>query len=604
MMVEAMNTNKRLITKEMSSIILIVCLGMIVYYNSLFCSFHFDDTASITDNFAIRNLSNLQGIWNFWPCRFISYLSFAFNYHFNRLDVWGYHLFNLGVHLVTAVLVWWLVLLTLSTPVMKDNKIVSQAHLVALLVGLIFISHPIQTEAITYIVQRAASMAAMFYIAALCFYVKARLLQDATLNGVIARNEVTKQSFEEIASSPMAPRNDTAQIIFYICALLTAILAMFTKETAITLPLMILLYEVSFLKTDKIFNWKRVTPFLLTIFIIPLTMLLTKSVNFHEMRRVTEGAPGISSAHYFLTQFRVLVTYIRLLFLPLNQNFDYEYSISKSLFELSTLVSFLFLTSILFFARRMFSRYRLISFSILWFVLTLTPESSVIPIKDVIFEHRLYLPMAGFSIFLVSGAYYFFGKNFFKVMIVTLTLIVAGYSFLTYQRNKIWKNEITLWEDGVSKSPHKARPYASRGAAYYEQGNFALSLADSDKAIALDPNLADAYYNRGLVEYRQGKFLQALSDWNKTIKLNHLYEDAYNNRGMVYDHQGKLAQAVSDYNKAIQINPNHAEAYINRGLVYYELKKYDQAWKDVRQAEALGAAVNSKFINLLIKHHE
>ena len=167
------------------------------------------------------------------------------------------------------------------------------------------------------------------------------------------------------------------------------------------------------------------------------------------MRRVTEGAPGISSAHYFLTQFRVLVTYIRLLFLPLNQNFDYEYSISKSLFELSTLVSFLFLTSILFFARRMFSRYRLISFSILWFVLTLTPESSVIPIKDVIFEHRLYLPMAGFSIFLVSGTYYFFGKNFFKVMIVTLTLIVAGYSFLTYQRNKIWKNEITLWEDGV-----------------------------------------------------------------------------------------------------------------------------------------------------------
>src|SRR5208283_2829206 len=116
-----------------------------------------------------------QNIWNFLPRRFILYLSLALNYHFSALDVCGYHLFNLGVHLVTAILVWWLTLLTLSTPVMKKEKIAQHADTLALLAGLVFVAHPIQTEAVTYIVQRAAAMAGLFYLASLSLYVKSRL---------------------------------------------------------------------------------------------------------------------------------------------------------------------------------------------------------------------------------------------------------------------------------------------------------------------------------------------------------------------------------------------------------------------------------------------
>ena len=154
-------------------------------------------------------------------------------------------------------------------------------------------------------------------------------------------------------------------------------------------------------------------PFLLTLFIIPVTMLFThnQSIDSHEMHSAIEGSADISSMHYLLTQFRVMVTYIRLLFLPLNQNLDYDYPISKSLFELPALISFLFLITILFFAKRLFSKYRLVSFSIFWFFLTLLPESSLFPIKDVIFEHRLYLPLVGYSMFLVSGVYYLFRKE-------------------------------------------------------------------------------------------------------------------------------------------------------------------------------------------------
>ena len=156
-------------------------------------------------------------------------------------------------------------------------------------------------------------------------------------------------------------------------------------------------------------------PFLLTLLIIPLTMLFTESVISQEIQRIMrQGPAGISPMHYFLTQFRVMVTYIRLVFLPLNQNLDYDYPVFKSIFEFPVLISFIFLATILFFAKRLFSKYRLISFSIFWFFLTLLPESSFLPIKDVIFEHRLYLPLVGYSIFLVSGVYYLFGKNTIK----------------------------------------------------------------------------------------------------------------------------------------------------------------------------------------------
>ena len=123
------------------------------------------------------------------------------------------------------------------------------------------------------------------------------------------------------------------------------------------------------------------------------------------------GSMGISPMHYLLTQFRVMVTYIRLVFLPVNQNLDYDYPIFKSIFEFPVLISFLFLIFILFSAKRLFSKYRLVSFSIFWFFLTLLPESSLFPIHDVIFEHRLYLPLVGYSMFLVSSVYYLLGKN-------------------------------------------------------------------------------------------------------------------------------------------------------------------------------------------------
>ena len=579
------------------------------------------------------------------PRRFITYLSIAFNYHFHGLNVFGYHLFNLAVHLLSAFLVWWLALLTFSTPMMKEQKIARHANLIALFAGLIFVAHPIQTEAVTFIVQRAASMATMFYLASLCFYIKSRTVKiPSPPRGGLPRQ---RRGLE---------RGDYKKHIFYyICSLLTAVLAMFTKETAITLPLMILLYEFCFLKTKKNFNWGYLSPFLLTILIIPVTMYFTESAKAQLQRGVLPDAPpGISSMHYLFTQFRVLVSYIRMVFLPLNQNLDYDYPISKSILEIPTLISFLFLIGILVWAKYFFSKYRLVSFSIFWFFLTLLPESSFLAIRDVIFEHRLYLPMVGYCLFLVSGLYYLLMRHSdpersegeeskgalrsfasLRKTIVILVVIVAVYSILTYQRNKVWQTEFSLWDDAALKAPHKARPYYNRGLIYYQQNKFTQAIADYTKAIEIDSRLEEAYYNRGIAYAKQSDLNQAVSDYNKAININfnkaEAYinrglifakqnklreaffdftkaieidpksEVAYNNLGIIYAYQGYFAQALANYARAIELNPQYAETYWNRAVTFYHLKKYDEAWRNVHKAKKLGFVLNLLFINDLKK---
>jgi protein O-mannosyl-transferase len=526
------------------SIILILALGLIVYSNTFRASFQLDDITSIINNSHIRNIGDLANIWNFLPRRFLLYLSLALNYHFHQLDVFGYHLVNLTIHLITALLVWWLVRLTFLTPVMRESKIAAQADLLALFAGLIFVSHPVQTEAVTYIVQRAASLATLFYVAALCFYARARLLEE-----------------EKPPSGQWK--------IYYAVSLLSVIAAMFTKETAITLPLMVLWYEISFLRRKDGLNWPRLIPFLLTLLIIPAAMFMTESKEALKLRGVFPEKPvGITSAQYLLTQFRVMITYLRLVFVPVNQNLDYDQRIFQSVLQWPVFLSFLSLAAIIAAAQRLFFKYRLVSFAILWFFLALLPESSILPIKDVIFEHRLYLPLVGFSLFLVSSAFYLLGTRRFKAMIAVFSMIVLTNAFLTYERNRVWQDNVTLWDDTVRKSPHKARPYCNRGVAYSNAGDFERALKDFTAAIALDPNYAEAYHSRGVVLGKQGKLKEAIADFTRAIDIEGALTAAYNNRGSAYGREGELDLAVRDFSRALMIDPNYAEAYKNRGIVY------------------------------------
>ncbi len=585
---EERERNSRQILWAWVSVIVISLIGIIAYSNSFGCSFHFDDIPNIVENTAIWNISDVKQWWSFAPSRAIGYLSFALNYHIHRLDVWGYHLVNLAIHIINGLLVGWLVLLTMATPVMKAQPISKYKGAMALFTALLFVSHPLATESVTYIVQRLSSLATLFYLLSLALYIKGRL---------------------------GAGNKSTPIFFFYAGSLLCAVLGMLTKDFVFTLPITFVLYEFSFIKTDK---WKidlndrsiQIPVIVLGIFAV----LFFFNINFGIFNPIPplpdQGRHyPVTAWDYFLTQFSVILAYIRLLILPVNQNLDYDYPISYSLFEWHTLLSLLSLTGIFVAGLLLFRRYRLISFGIIWFFIALSVQSSIFPINDVIFEHRAYLPSVCFLFVFTSIVFYFFWDRYRWISCAVLILLVLTNSILTYERNKVWASDYTLWADCVKKSPNKPRALSNYGKALTDIGQASTALAYLDKAINLSPNFFAAYCNRGVAYDALGNYNMAIADFDRAIKLNTIYAKAFYNRGIAYNRLGNQRQAIADFGMAIKINPNYTEAYNNRGALDLIRGNNDSAIMDFDRAIGMNpnyvdAYNNRGTVNLMRGNYE
>jgi len=558
---------------DLVGLAIIILLGIIIYSNSFACSFHLDDLNNIVENLKIRNLSDVKAWWNFAPNRPVAIFTFALNYHFNQLDVHYWHLVNLVIHFINAVLVWWLTLLIFSSPALKGLQMVRNKRILAFVTALLFVSHPLATQSVTYIVQRMTSLVAMFYLLSLVLYVKGRL----TDKGVISR------------------------VLLFSGSFLSASLAMFTKENAFTLPVAILLFEFFFIRTKKFsINFKDYRIIISIILFLGAMSIIPLKYSYSIFKPISAaGHPEVilNPYNYLLTQFSVIVKYLQLLLLPINQNLDYSYPISNSFFEIRTVLSFLFLTSLMILAIFLFRKYRIISFGIFWFFLTLSIESSIIPINDVIFEHRTYLPSFGFFIILSIVIGGLFMNNYKALAICTWAIIVLSYSISTYERNKIWKDDLTLWNEIVKKSPNKARSFVNRGFAYSQIGQYDKALADYTKATEIDPMYEISWGNRGYIYFQHGQWGKAINDFSKAIEINPKYAEAYSNRSAAYGKIGQYDKAITDITKVMELTPDYYIAYSNRGAIYATLKQPEKAIADYSRAIELNPEFAEAFCN-------
>ncbi|MBI3755106.1 MAG: hypothetical protein HY265_02970 [Deltaproteobacteria bacterium] len=383
--------------------LLIAILTFLVYSNTFYASFHFDDTPSIVENYTIRNLSNVPSM--LFSNRGITMATFAVNYAIGGLNVVGYHIVNLAIHITNGILIYFLVFLTL----IRIDSLKERAKKIAIYSALLFAVHPIQTQAVTYIVQRMEILASMFMLIGLLFVIKGAEAQKAS-----------------------------ARILLYGVVAVSYYMGFYSKEIAITLPAIIFLYDYCFLANC---DMKKV------IERLPLYLVLIAMLAFFTTRTLTglQETPGgsagfnvqsISAKEYLFSQFNVLIYYIALLFVPVNQNLDYDFPISKGLFEVPLvkegtvlnipipppIVSLIILLAIIGFAvylltqraQRISPYGRLIAFFILWFFIILSPTSSFVPIIDVIFEHRLYLASVGFFVifsFAFDSVFEYLGKR-------------------------------------------------------------------------------------------------------------------------------------------------------------------------------------------------
>ena len=348
---------------------LAVILALLIYSNTFKVPFHFDDLLVIVENPFIKSLEKLPELWLFDPSRFLTHLSFAFNYYFGGLAVEGYHAVNLILHIINTFLFYAFMLVTLQQVDLKDDLKELPLLRIPLFAALLFLVHPIQTQAVTYISQRSTLLATLCYLLALIFYIQARRKGKGG---------------------------------YYAASLCVAFIGLFTKPIIVTLPAAILLYEICFLKKEKMFV-PRLLPFFVLALSVPLLLLFWKHKTFDIAQYfvMTKETSKFTRLEYLLTQFNVIVTYFKLLIFPAGQNLDYEFPIARSFFSFPTWLSFSALVSLLWLAVKLFRRERVLAFCIFWIFVTLSLESSVFPISDVINEHRFYLPMAGFA-FMVS----------------------------------------------------------------------------------------------------------------------------------------------------------------------------------------------------------
>jgi tetratricopeptide (TPR) repeat protein len=608
-------------------VVLILLVGLAAYSNTFHAPFQFDDEEFIERNNVITSLDNFFSSargYEYNSRRVLAFLTFALNYRFGGYDVTGYHVVNLAIHLINALLVYALALLTfrtVSSPrysrfTVHASRLTAPASpltphpsrftfhdssftaSIALFPALLFAAHPVQTQAVTYISQRMTSLAAMFYLLSVALYVKARLAWPDPAPGSPA------------GSKP-------ASLGYYLISVSCAICAMKTKEIAFTLPLSIALTEFVFFGTAVKKKVLVVLPVLLTLAVIPISIMGAHKPlgeilsDLGEKSRLQTDMPRWD---YLMTQMRVITTYVRLLFFPIDQNLDYDYPSSHSLFDPPVFFSFLFLASIaglgVYFLRKARREtrdlprptlngpspawcYRLAAFGIFWFFLTLAVESSVIPIVDVIFEHRLYLPSVGAflamtaSLFLITGKLRDRWPGSDRAGVLVLAIAVLALTTACFARNTVWQDSIRLNQDVVRKSPGKARGHANLALAYGNAGMLARAVTEFRSALRLDPGDASVYNNLGIAFHDSGLIEEAIAEYRAAIRLRPAFADAHYNLGVAYADNRQFEKAVEEYETAAKLNPDRAQVHNNLGSAYGALQLMDKAAREFQTAVEL-----------------
>lgn len=537
------------------SLLAITVIGLLAYSNTLRVPFYLDDHHVIVDNPLITDLGYFfdasrrpllirdnRPLWDEYQSRVVVMFTFAVNHRLHGLDVGGYHVVNIAIHLVNALLVYALAGLLLGPGTLGP-----------FLAATLFVAHPIQTQAVTYISQRFTSLAALFYLLSLTTYVVAR-----------------------------RSRHPARQALAYSCALTAAVLAMMSKETAFTLVAMLAIYEFVFRRAPLRHRILLLAPFAGATALLAWRVVMAGAPAgggdlLGRLSSLSGSVAGLSRYHYLATELRVIVTYLRLLVLPVGQNLDYDYPIYRSFLDPPVLGSAILLGSMLGLGgyalwrsrRTGSSGLRVVAFGIFWFFVTLAVESSLIPIADVMVEHRLYLPSVGVVLAAVA-ALLEVRRRWTASWLApgAVGLIAIVFAGAAYGRNAVWRHPVDFWEDVTRKSPGAARPHNNLGIAYDLAGRGGDAIREYRIALALDPAYVEAHQNLAVAYDAAGRLDDAVREMQIVTRLEPHHAQGHYNLGILYDKLGRYEEAIHAYRLAVKLTPYDDRAWANLGIDY------------------------------------
>lgn len=562
---------------------LITLIGLIAYANTFtISSYQFDDTTNIIVGNAVRNSGTLHDLFNFSAPRALGQISFALNYRLHADSVPLFHVTNFLIHLLTALCLASLVSVTFRTPLAaapgSEEQRPSLSWLAGLLAALLFITHPVQTQAVTYLVQRFSSLATLFYLAAVLCYARGRLALDAGA----------------------APR----VIAWMGGALLSMLLAMKTKEIAFTLPFAILLYEFCFFRGQKLFRIVMAGALTGALVIIPFSIfgsgIFTKLPEALSRLKVQTT---MDRSEYFFSQLPVIIKYLRLIILPVGQNVEHQAVHYTTLAAWPVLSAGLFLSIALLAGFMLILRGRKRSpllifsgFGIVWFFLALSVESSFIPIVDLMFEHRLYLPFAGLcmavAVPVARMAELRRKPDMFVAGAGVLILLLAG---TTAVRNEVWRTPVSLWQDATAKSPGSSRAWNNLAYAYLKEKKPDMALPALVRSIELNANFPDVWNNIGIALDQlgryQGRYHRIFTNYENSTDLARSqtvwFANVSNALGLAHEHLGQPAAAIQSYKKALSMKPDLAVARYNLAVAALAMGNIGAAEKEYEQLKTL-----------------
>jgi len=558
---EAVKRIPKITANHLLPIAILALVSLVVYFNSLTNGFVYDDYATIIENKYIqhpgkslpslfsRSYFNIaSGEASYRP---VATLSYYLIYSIGELNATYYHLFSVVLHALNVILVYLLA-----------NLIIKNRHS-ALIAGLLFACHPALTEAVDAISYNEDLLtAAFFFLAFICY-------------AGIKTGEVK------------------SCIKIYVLSLISFLLALLSKEMAITLPAVIFLYDLAIRDAGgRSFSLNSI-PGTIKDRIYFYSGYVAVSLFYLYLRFGAFYHPGESIKPVYGSLIERIIylpahifSFIKLAVFPAHLNADYVFSYPHSFFDIANLVGLFIVSGLVVGSFFIYKKSKVIFIGIWWFLITLFPVYNLIPLFNPFADRYLYIPLVGFCVVFAFVLNDFLGwrppqsRSSKLITPIAVVIIVSLYSAVTIARHSDWKDGLTLWSKTVKSSPNSSVAHGSLGRAYQEIGRLDEAVEEYKRAIAIYPDDYKAHYNLGVVYDQQGLLDKTVQSYQRAIQINPAYPNAHFNLGIIYQKQGLMDKAIGHFRKVTELDPADFEARNNLGVAYAVQGRLDKAIKE------------------------
>jgi len=591
--------------------LVLVGVGLALYLNTLGNPFIFDDEPSILGDATVRDLgaalrespASMFTLAGDDPRPLVT-ISLAVNYAIDGYEPRGYHLFNTAVHIAGALALFGLVRRTLLLPRWRERFEASAAWW-AFAVALLWVAHPLNTQAVTYVIQRAESMMGMFFLVAM--YAAVRQWESPP------GSSGTPGSFGDSSASG-------GGIGWGVACVAAALLGSWCKQVIVVLPVVLLAYDWVMLRGEPLNTWVKRRGVTIAALFVVSGWLAARSVGVATDETSSAGfvLPITTPLGYLISQCWVVLHYLRLAFWPDVLVLDYFWLPSIPKDTPAEAVGGLVMTRVLPFVIPMvllfgasvygLARRRWWGFCGVAFFLILAPTSSIMPIADLAVEHRMYLPLTcvvALAVFAVGTLLRMLApEHAHKIGGGAVLLIAAALGSRTFIRNYDYASAVRIWDQVVVDRPHNPRGWQNLGAALLTEGRKEDAMICFEQVLAILPTYAAAHAGLGEIYMNDKRPVEALAHYERAIAIAPEHAGYQYEYGWALLQVGEWERARAQFLKAIELQPVYPKAYNNLGLSYLPVDRPDDAIVAFEKSIAQQPGQVDAYINLSVTHEK